>query len=341
MTMYLDNGYLDFAPIYNSNLPYWFVNGARGIVGKTYGSLKYAKDHDYKILYMRRTQAQADISSNPVFSPYKSINRDDGCNIQMKPVTKYNSLIAECDDEGKPVRELGYTCALSTISNIRSIDASDIDVVIYDEFIPEPHEKPIKQEAAALFNALETIGRNRELYGKRPLKLIALSNSNDVACPIYQELGVVGVVRRMQDRKLDLWQQPARGISILIPQDPPLKGRKAESSLYKMTRGSEFSSMALENQWLNNDFGQVGSRPLTEYKALVNVGKLYICKHKSNKTYYVTMHKMGCKHTYNDDRIELARFRAVYPWIKAAYMGRAIMFEDEQCELLLRQYINT
>lgn len=340
MTAYLPNGYLDFAPIYSSTIPYWFINGARGIIGKTYGSLKYAKDHDIKIMYMRRTQAQADISSNPAFSPYKSINRDDGCNIQMKAVSKYNSAIVEMDAEGNVLRELGYTCALSTISNIRSFDASEISVVIYDEFIPESHERPIKNEAAALFNALETIGRNRELYGKPPLKLIALSNSNDVSCPIYQELGLVGVARRMQSKGVDLWQNPKRGISILIPQHSPLHDQKAASSLYRLTAGSEFSSMALDNEWLNNDFGLVASRPLQEYKALVHVGKLYVYKHKSDSgKYYCTQHPATCKHIFTDDRIELARFRAVYPWIYTAYMARNITFEDEQCELLLREYI--
>lgn len=340
MTKYLPNGYLDFEPIFNSKIPYWFINGARGIIGKTYGSLKYAKDHDIKIMYMRRTQAQADISGNPAFSPYKSINRDDGCNIQMKAVSKYNSAILEFDDEGNILRELGYTCALSTISNIRSFDASEISCVIYDEFIPERHERPIKNEAAALFNALETIGRNRELYGKPPLKLIALSNSNDVSCPIYQELGLVGVARKMQAKGIDLWQNPKRGISILIPQHSPLHDQKAASSLYRLTAGSEFSSMALENEWLNNDFGLVASRPIGEYKALVHVGKLYLYKHKSNSgEYYCTMHPATCKHIFTDDRIELARFRAVYPWIYQAYMARNIIFEDEQCELLLREYI--
>ena len=186
---------------------------------------------------------------------------------------------------------------------------------------------------------LETVGRNRELYGKPPLKLIALSNSNDVSCPIYQELGVVGVARKMQAKGQDLWQNYKRGISILIPHAPPLHDQKAASSLYQMTKGSDFSSMALENEWQNNDFGLVASRPLQEYKALVNVGKLFICKHKSNGSYYVTMHKMPCKHLFTDDRIELARFRAVYPWVYSAYMARSIIFETEQCELLLREYI--
>ena len=40
--------------------------------------------------------------------------------------------------------------------------ASDI---IFAEFIPEAHERLIKNEAAALFNFYETINRNRELDG--------------------------------------------------------------------------------------------------------------------------------------------------------------------------------
>ena len=45
--------------------------------------------------------------------------------------------------------------ALSTVSNLRGFDMSDCTLLIYDEFIPEPHERPLKNEAAALFNAYE------------------------------------------------------------------------------------------------------------------------------------------------------------------------------------------
>lgn len=339
MGIYLDNGYLDFSFIYESPIPYWFIAGARGIIGKTYGSLKYAKDHSIKIMYMRRTQGQADISGNPAFSPYKPINRDDGCNIQMRPVSKYNSAILEMGEDGSIKRELGYTCALSTISNIRSFDASDIEALIYDEFIPEAHERPIKNEATALFNAIETIGRNREMYGKPALKVICMANSNDVSNAIFKELGLVGVARRMQEKGIDLWQHQKRGISVLLPYDPPLHDEKQATSLFKLTAGSDFSSMALENEWQNNTFINTRSAPLREYKCLVHVGKLYIYKHKAEGHYYASQHPASCKHAFTDDRIELARFRSVYPWIYSAYMARNIFFENEHCELLLREYI--
>lgn len=338
MSLYLDSGYLNFQSIYNSKLPYTFVIGGRGI-GKTYGALKYAKDNGIKIMYMRRTQAQADIAGNPVFSPYKSINRDDGCNIQMRTVSKYNSLIAEEDTDGNVLRELGYTCALSTISNIRSFDASDIDVLIYDEFIPEPHERAIKDESAALYNALETIGRNREAQGREPLRLIALSNSNDLTSPILKDLNLIAPIRRMDKKGVSIWQDMKRGICLVIPKQSPISGQKSGHSLYKLTAGSNYAGMALRNQFGNSDFTNIGSRPIAEYKALVKVGELYIYRHKSMQHYYCTRYGKGTVHSYGDSRIELARFRAVYPWLYTAYMDRIIICEDERAELTLREYL--
>lgn len=338
MSIYLESGYIDFKPIYESKLPYHFLIGGRGI-GKTYGALKYAKDHNIKIMYMRRTQAQADIAGNPVFSPYKSINRDDGCNIQTRPISKYNSLIAEQDPDGEVLRELGYTCALSTISNIRSFDASDIDALVYDEFIPEPHERAIKDEAAALFNALETIGRNREAMGRLPLKLIALSNSNDLTSPILKELNLIGIIRRMEAKKLTLWQDMKRGISLIIPKSSPISGQKAEHSLYKLTRGSNFQQMAIGNQFAEDDFINIQSRPLNEYKVLLKVGDIYVYRHKSKQHYYCTKTGGGNVHTFTDSRIELARFRAIYPWLYTAYMAKNIIFETENIELTMREYL--
>lgn len=338
MSIYLPNGYIDFQPIYGSKLPYHFIIGGRGI-GKTYGALKYAKDNHIKIMYMRRTQAQADIAGNPVFSPYKSINRDDGSNIQVRPISKYNSLIAELDTDGNVLNELGYTCALSTISNIRSFDASDIDALVYDEFIPEPHERAIKDESSALFNAIETIGRNRESMGRPPLKLIALSNSNDLTSPILKDLNLIGIIRRMEKKDLTLWQDMKRGISLLIPKSSPISGQKAGHSLYKLTQGSQFSEMALNNQFGNDEFDNIQSKPINEYKALVKVGDIYIYRHKSQQHYYCTKHGSGNIHSFGDSRIELARFRAVYPWLYQAYLNRIILFENENIELTMREYL--
>jgi hypothetical protein len=52
-------------------------------------------------------------------------------------------MFYEPDAEEMP-HPIGYTCALSTLSNMRGFDASDIQLLICDEFIPEKHERLLK-----------------------------------------------------------------------------------------------------------------------------------------------------------------------------------------------------
>jgi hypothetical protein len=162
-------------------------------------------EDEIKFIYMRRTQSQADLINKPEFSPFKSLNNDFGWKIGTDSISKYNAGFyqqIESDDRlvctGAP---LGFTAALSTISNIRGFDASDVELQIYDEFIPEKHERPIKNEGAAFLNAYETINRNRELKGRKPLQCICLANANDLANPIFMELRLVRKAEQMRRKK--------------------------------------------------------------------------------------------------------------------------------------------
>ena len=94
----------------------------------------------------------------------------------------------------------GYTSALSTFSNLRGFDGSNIKILLYDEFIPERHERLIKNEADAFFNVYETINRNRELQGGPPLIALCLSNSNSLASPIFTALNLVKTLERMHNK---------------------------------------------------------------------------------------------------------------------------------------------
>ena len=145
-------------------MPFNFIVGGRA-TGKTYGALKYAYESHTRFILMRRTQAQTDLINKPEFNPYKAINQDMGTDIQVKSISKYNSKIYEPAEDGEQL--LGYTCALSTISNLRGFDASDCRLLVWDEFIPEKHERPIKGEGAAFLNA----------YKERGILLVLLQHS--------------------------------------------------------------------------------------------------------------------------------------------------------------------
>lgn len=293
--LYLENGYLNIDFVLNLPVPFIFVVGGRG-TGKTYGALKYVLDNGVRFGYMRRTQAQADVISKPEFSPFKAVLRGYDFDIVTMPVTKYNAAYyrAEMVDDklipqGMPI---GYTLALSTISNLRSFDMSDIELLIYDEFIPEKHERPLKHEADALWNAYETINRNRELSNSAPLKMLCLANANDLTNPIFVAMGIVDKVYNMAVKGQSITVNEKRGYAVVLLADSPISNRKRDTALYKLTSGSDYASMAVDNDY-NIAAMEKANVNLAEYAPLFCVNGICLYKHKSNSHWYVTTHKSG------------------------------------------------
>lgn len=292
--IYLSSGYFNVEYALRFPVPFIFVVGGRG-TGKTYGALRYVLENDIKFIYMRRTQAQADIINKPEFSPFKSVMRDTGQIITSAPVTKYNSAFyhAKLEDdklipEGAPI---GYTMALSTVSNLRGFDMSDCTLLIYDEFIPEQHERPLKNEAAALFNAYETINRNRELTGSQALKVLCLANSNTLNNPIFSALGVMDKVLTMEKKQQAVTINADRGYAIVMLSGSPVSQQKKNTALYALTQGTEFSRMAIDNSY-NVQFTRQAVN-LVEYAPLFVVDGVAVYRHKGGSGLYVTRHISG------------------------------------------------
>ena len=119
MKIYDQSGYVNVRGILDEGYPFNFLVGGRG-TGKTYTTLKVAKEDERLFMLMRRTQSQADLISKPEFSVFKPLNEDLGWNVQVKSISKYNSMFCEPHgDDGKIQHPIGYTCALSTLSNMR------------------------------------------------------------------------------------------------------------------------------------------------------------------------------------------------------------------------------
>jgi hypothetical protein len=338
MKIYQDSGYIDIRKILSLGLPFNFIVGGRA-TGKTYTSLETVIEDKIKFIYMRRTQAQADLINKPEFSPFKSLNRDFGWNIGTESISKYNAGFynqIEQDDRiicsGAP---LGFTAALSTISNIRGFDASDVELKIYDEFIPEKHERPIKNEGSAFLNAYETINRNRELTGRKPLQCLCLANANDLANPIFMELRLVRKAEQMRRKKQEVYIDREKGIGLFILDKSPISQQKKTTALYRLTGGSNFERMSLNNDFSGEEIGRISSKPIAEYKPIVSIGEITIYEHKSNRTFYISTHLTGSPPTFGTGEAERARFIRQYKWIWDEYMENNIEFEEYLCEILL------
>lgn len=337
MSIYLDNGYVNIEKILNYGMPFNFIVGGRG-TGKTYGALKYVFENDKRFMLMRRTQAQCDLINKPEFNPYKAICEDIRADINVKSISKYNALIYENKGEDVEFKVLGYTCALSTIANMRGFDASDVTVLIYDEFIPEKHERSLKNEGAAFLNAYETINRNRELKGKKPVQVLAMANAFNIANAIFLELGLVGVCEKMQSKNQELYIDKSRGILIAMLNKSKISNKKSKTALYNLSSGS-FSEMALSNDFAYNDTSNIKSMPLQEFKLLCTVGEISVYRHKSKRKYYISEHRSGTAPVYKSDEVGLMRYRKMNGvMLYSAYMRNNIIFESMLAKSLFELY---
>ena len=135
MKIYDSSGYVNVRGILDEGYPFNFLVGGRG-TGKTYTTLKVAREDERLFMLMRRTQSQADLISKPEFSVFKPLNEDLQWNVMVKSISKYNSMFYT--DDGETIHPVGYTCALSTISNMRGFDASDIQLLMHFLTLTKP-----------------------------------------------------------------------------------------------------------------------------------------------------------------------------------------------------------
>lgn len=150
MGLYLHSGYVDIPWVLSGRLPFVIMVGGRG-TGKTFGVLEYyrqyALDTGKRFIYLRRRPDETKTTGIPELSPFKKLDEYHGYNTLTKKMGK--DCYGFIDEETQQL--IGYSMALSTFADVRGIDASDVQAIIFDEFIPERHRRPIKDEAAAFF----------------------------------------------------------------------------------------------------------------------------------------------------------------------------------------------
>lgn len=307
-----------------------FVLGGRG-TGKTYGAFKTMLEKNVRFIYMRRTQTELDLISGGDalgdLNPFRQINKDLNREIGFE---KINKSVYGIFDFGNDKKLIGYALALSTVCNLRGFDASDVEIIIFDEFIPETHARPIKNEATAFFNAYETVNRNREFASPQrpPVIVYLLANSNNIANPIMMETGITKKLERMLLKNKKFMKLDDMSVTVTIIDDAELKEKKSKSALYKLTKNSKFSEMSLENKFAFNDFTGVAVKPIIEFKPFCAIKNVYIYKHKSRNEYYATRNKHNIN-TYGDCEQAVRSFNANYGrLIYGAYLTKTINYED-------------
>ena len=351
LELFHENGYLNIPSIRafqeEHNLPYSFIWGSRGI-GKTYGVLtdevRRNKEEGEKFIMMRRTAVQTSLIMNEKFMPFKSVNKHLGTTYRPFSVGSgmYGFFESELvNNKYTPVgEEIGLAMPVSTSGNTRGYDGSDIGFVFYDEFIPLKSERPIKGEGELLFNALETIQRNRELEGGKPVIFMGLSNSNNVDNPYFMELGLVNRALKMGMEKDNVtYIDQKRGLLLVCVNNSPIAARKKDTSLYRLAEGTSYIKMALDNDFVGIDTKAVKSMDLRHYDPVVELGGICVYKSKSEPSYYISGHVKGSPAHYSTSEIDIVRFRKKYWNLYSAYMNDRIIFENHSLEYLFQIYM--
>lgn len=328
--IYTSSGWVNWDYILNQQASFISVVGARG-VGKTYGVMRKLIEEQKKFIYLRRLKSQLDQCGKLEGNPFKKLNEDMDRNI--KPYSSGGIITFRDGDKNSNIISVGV--ALSVVANIRGIDFSDIDYIVFDEFISSDGERPIRNEFSAFLNFYETVNRNRELEGKKPVKCIMLGNANTLINPYFSAWHFMKTAVKMIIGNQMVWRSADNSRMIILLLASPISKLKADTALYK-NANSDFIQMALDNAF-RTDETNIRSEPLTEYVHIVSIGEIGIYKHKSERKYYVSSTQANTPY-YDSFGIGLRMFQQDYYMLRVHYMvSKNVWFESFELEVIFRE----
>lgn len=325
--IYDSDGWVNWDYILEQGSAFTMVVGARG-VGKTYGLMKYCLQNHRKFIYLRRLKSQLEQCANNAGNPFKKINTDLSLHITPKG-TQGNVIFSDGEDD------IALGVALSTVANVRGFDYSDFDLILFDEAIASDGERPINHEFSAFLNFYETVNRNRELTGQKPVQAVLLGNANRLTNPYFSGWHFMRTALNMIRGGQMVWRSGDGTRLMIMLLDSEISARKKDTALYKNASG-DFITMALDNAF-RTDGTQIRSMPLREFNHVVSVGDIGIYKHKSERMYYVSS-VIKPDHFYEGYGMSLKMFVQDYFMLRIYYMvNKIVFFESYECELIFRE----
>lgn len=350
MNIYLENGYLDIPEIVkymdDNLIPYCFFVGQRG-VGKSYGVLKYMVcQQSDPFVYFRLSASETDMLMNDKYNPFKKLNSNEGTCIHFKkvPHVAHDLDIIDLSPETKR-GDIGLATPLDVFAKTRGADLSDFKICFLDEFIPEQTIRKTKGEGVALKQAFETINRNRELEGEKPLKFLCAANTNNLNNEILIDFKLIPMIETMQKKDYEWYCKD--GILIIYPMHSPISEKKAETALYKSAAGSgSFRDMALFNKFARHYTGNIEQITLNKTFEMKFIYKdlLFV---RGEEFWYVTEATLGAISKvkgniekvpmFGDSDYEMVQLKRKYYYLTELYFNECIKFERADLEL---QFVN-
>lgn len=267
-----------------------FFIGGRG-VGKTYSTLNHLLQEKKIFIYLRTSAKELDIAADS--NVFGVIDKR----------IEWRKLEDDFYAIEKNKKIIGYGCALSTFKNIRGVNFENVEIIFHDEFIPEVSARRIiKNEADAFFNMIESVNRNRELLGHDPILYIGCANANNIYNPYFIALNIINNIELALYEGSNRYIDYERGLQVVMLQaSNEYIEKKKQTALYKLTSGTDFEKMALQNEFSYNDFSQVKKMVnVTGYVPVLKIDNIVIWSKKGQKHYVCRYGKQNVKgHNYN------------------------------------------
>lgn len=316
-----------------SECTFQFFIGARG-VGKTYSLLEYValRETESKFIYLRRVQNEIDKALTDYANPFKSIIKNHpGLYIDCGQTEDIGYFEKEVDGETKTI---GYALSLSTFSKLRGMDFSDCDMIVFDEFIPERHTHKIAHEGDAFFNLYETINRNREFNGERPLRVYFLANAINLSNPILLSLNLVTVIAEMSIKGRKRYTDNKRSVYVELIDNQAFRDIKSKTALYRLTEGTSYQEQALDNKFAYDDMSLVKEKvTINEYNPEFAFGDYTVYQHKSRKEMYIAKRRSAAKKEYQVKDADILYWRFA-PNYRLAILNRTVFFDTYETKLV-------
>ena len=322
--LYLPTGYFNAPFVFNTKYNFNFIIGGRG-TGKTYGCLKECINRELSVTILRRRCTITDMLLQPQMNPYKALNEDLGLDIQPKKETKDIGVFSDSE------REYSNIAAISTLFKFRGAGIKVPQIILYDEFIRETTERPLKNEYSAFMNGYETMVRNDELKGAQPPKTIFLGNSNTLDSDLLLELGLIPVIEKMVNKGYNYFTDTRRSLCIVLLKDSPIAKKKKQTSLYRLTEGSNFYEMAIKNIFSDSGDPRIKSLNLRGFKPVLTVNG--ICLYKKDCEVYASTHISG-----SPENVSTIRARHIMGnFVKLAAFTDNLFFETYACKKVCKE----
>lgn len=317
----------------------WLIGG-RGI-GKTYSALglmyELTSVSDRRFIYLRCSETECEAcAADEMGNPFKKLNTDKGWDIRVDYHGKTNSGKVYEENGGKTI---GYVFALSTFANLRGIDLSDVDVIVFDEFIREKHKNNVRGMGQALMNLYETVNRNRELFGQPPVRLICMSNAIKLDSEILHYTNLISEIEVMAAEKTKVRTCEQRDTYIELIFNEDFATAKSDTALYKFMANTKFHEQNIMNVFNNDSFEGVSKLPIKSFRPYCRVENIFIYKHKTQNILYACSVRTKTPNDFlGEGGLRMFR-RQIAPYISDYLNTGKLRYESYTVKLDLFEYM--